>query len=78
MNPEPTDPSHGHVNTPSQMVTPIQPITDDLPKVKPARTTERLGGLTQEEAGQVTETAKINEVPPAEAMEPHLYRDDEE
>ena len=69
-----------HVNTPSQMVTPIQPISDDLPKTKVNESSlaEHMGGLNQEEAGTVTETAKINEVPPAEKMEPQLYRDDEE
>lgn len=67
-----------HINTPAQMVTPIQPITDDLPKRKPVPQEEAMGGMTQEEAGKVTETAKVDEVPPAEAMKPELYRDDED
>lgn len=72
--------TNAHVNTPSQMVTPIQPISDDLPKTKvnASSAAEHMGGLSQEEAGTVTETAKINEVPPAEKMNPQLYRDDEE
>jgi hypothetical protein len=39
------------------MVTPIQPITDDLPKKKPADDgfEEEMGGLKQEEAAEVME-----------------------
>lgn len=78
MNPK-TSPTNAHVNTPSQMITPIQPITDDLPKnaATGISSDEQMGGLNQEEAASVTATAKVDEVPPAEKMSPQLYRDDE-